>query len=186
MIFGHLGIAFLLKSRFYKSSLILLIICCYIPDILFYIFFGIEWTIQMNYSSVYYGAIRWIVAISGSEFSLIKYPLPLSHSIIIYVIFISIFFIIYYYNKKSKVGLVYAAAIFIHLLCDYLLRDANIAAPIVYPLYPFDPSIYHFLPPDFILDANIFWMIDLLIFMIGFFLVLRAFSKNEGRGDLAF
>jgi len=182
MIFGHFGLALLFKAKFYRRSLILILICCYLPDILFYIFFGIQWTLTMPYSSVFNGLLKWILSITGTTITLVDYPLPLSHSIIIYFIFGIFFLLIYFMKKHSIAGLFYLGIIFIHLLFDFLLPDVTFGVPIVYPLYPFDPVLTHAFPYLFI-DADIFWLIDLTIFLVGFFVILWAFSKKEGRTD---
>ena len=179
MIFGHFGLAFLFKSKFYKkSSIIFLLICCYLPDILLVLFFGIEWVIRMPYPPILYGMIRNILTLGGDSYTFIDDPSMPSHSVIIFLIFISIFLIFFIGRKKLASGLVYGGAIFSHLLFDLLLPDTNRLKPIVYPLYPFDSAPLEF----YILDANLFWLIDLSIFILGFFVILWAFSRYEERG----
>lgn len=176
MIFGHIGLAFLLKSKFYKkSSLLFLLFCSFLPDILFLAFFGIEWVIRMPYPPIFYGMIRSILTLAGGSYTFIDDPSMPSHSIIIFIIFISIFLIFFIGRKKLVSGLVYGGAIFSHLLFDLLLPDANRAKPIVYPFYPFDSAPLEF----YILDVNLFWLIDLSIFVLGFFVILWAFSRHE-------
>ncbi|MHA1266235.1 MAG: hypothetical protein ACTSRS_13465 [Candidatus Helarchaeota archaeon] len=164
MIFGHLGIAFLLKSKFYKRSLILLIICCLLPDLLYYLLLGIQ----------------YLILLINPTLLIVQYVIPITHSVILYVIFI-LFYMIFSIPRNQVVSaLIYGAAILSHLLFDFLLPDANMGVPLVYLLYPFDSSIFHFLPYISI-DANLFWFLDLLVFIIGFFVILWAFSKYEGR-----
>ncbi|MFX1293762.1 MAG: hypothetical protein ACFFD2_02715 [Promethearchaeota archaeon] len=176
MIFGHFGFALLVKAKFYKRSLILILICSYLPDLLFYILFGIQWTLVMSYSPVFNGLLRWILSISETSFSLTDDPSAPSHSIILYIIFISIILIYLVIRKKIVSGVIYGGVILSHILFDLILPDANRGKPIVYPFYPFYSAHLEL----YILDATLFWLIDLSIFIVGFFLMLWAFSKKEG------
>jgi len=184
MIFGHFGLALLLKAKFYNKSFFLLIIFCYLPDILYYLFFGIQWVLIIDYPPILTGALRPLLSMTGSSISFIDYPIPLSHSIALYLIFSFILLITLFIQKRSLGGLLFTGAIFTHLLADFLVPDATLGVPIVYPFYPFDPAITHALP-YFLWDSTYFWLIDLSIFILGFFMGLWAFSKKSGRADIA-
>jgi hypothetical protein len=183
MIFGHIGFAFLLKSAFYKRSLVFLLICSFLPDIVFYILFGIQWTVTVPHSPLLNGLFQWILTMTKTDFSLIDNPLPLSHSIALWLIVIGIFLILWGARKKLVPALFFGGVILSHLLFDFLLPDANMGVPLVYPFYPFDPSLTHFLPYLYI-DASVFWLIDLSIFILGLFALLWAFSNKEGRTEI--
>jgi len=183
MIFGHFGLAILLKAKYYNKSLIYLLFFCYLPDILFYIFFGIQWTLVTNYAPILTGLLRPLLSLTKTSLSFINKPLPLSHSIILYVLFAIILLVGFSARKRSIVGLVFVIALFSHLLFDILLPDATISIPIVYPFYPFDPSITDYIPFP-IWDNAIFWLIDLAVFIFGFFVGLWAFSKKSGREEI--
>jgi hypothetical protein len=179
MIFGHLGLAFIFKAKFYKRSLILLILFSFLPDILFYVFFGIQWTIVMTYNPMFNGLLRWILNLTGTPVILVDDPSAPSHSIIVYVLFFSLILVLMTIGSRKKVvaGLIYGAILFSHILFDLLLPDANRGKAIVYPLYPFNQTPLEF----YIMSDTLFWLIDLSIFVLGFFLYLWAFSKHEGR-----
>ncbi len=178
MIFGHLGLAFIFKAKFYKRSLILLIILSFLPDILFYILFGIQWTMVMSYNPIFNGLLKWILNLTGSSPTLVDFASAPSHSIILYVMFFSLIIVLLGLHKKLVSGLIYGGIIFSHLLFDLILPDAN-RWNIVYPLYPFDQTPLNLYQVG--INDTIFWLIDLSIFVLGFFLYLWAFSKNEGR-----
>ena len=179
MIFGHLGIAFLLKSKFYKRSLILLIILCYIPDIIFYV---ISWMLRYVSLPLYqFGLAHWLLSLFSTDTSWTKNLTPVSHSIILYVIFISLFLIYLLVHNRIKSGLIYGFAVFSHLLLDILFLDHYWGDRGVYLLFPFDSAS---LPVLLTSDWLYFWFIDLGIFIIGFFTILWAFSKYEGRQEL--
>lgn len=180
MIFGHLGLAFLFKAKFYNRSLLALVIFCYLPDLIYYILFGTQYILVMDYPPINFGVIRWLISITGSDITLIKNPVPLSHSVILYTIFIVVFVVLLIPRGHVKRVLFYGAIILVHLLFDFLLPDANMKVPLVYLFYPFDPSIANFLPYLY-WDALVFWFLDFLIFIAGFFVLLWAFSKNVGR-----
>jgi hypothetical protein len=183
MIFGHLGLAMLLKAKYYSKSLIFLIIFCYLPDIVFYVFFGVQWTLITDYPPIWSGLLRPILSLTGTHLSFIDYPLPLSHSIILYVLFTFILLLGFSARKRSILGLIFTVALFSHLLFDILIPDATIGVPIVYPFYPFDPAITHYVP-FLAWDNAVFWLIDLSVFIFGFFTVLWAFSKKSGQEEL--
>ena len=175
MIFGHLVIAFLLKSKFYKKSLLLFMIFCFLPDIIFYILFGMQYVVTMEYSTLNYGLLRWILSLAGTEISFVEFAQPLSHSLVLYAIFLEIFLVYFFTRKRIISGLVYSGAILSHLLCDFLMLDHYWG---VYLFYPFDPSLDHHLPYlglDMYSQNAVFWLIDLLIFLVGFFVLLWAF-----------
>ncbi len=177
MIFGHLGIAFLLKSKFYKRSLLLLIFLCYIPDIIYYL---ISWSVQyVSIPTYQYGLVHWILSVVGVEYSFAKNLIPLSHSIILYAIFLSLFLIYFLFHKRARSGLVYSLAIVSHLLLDIVFLDHYWGVSL---LYPFDPNANQWAP--MYSESLYFWFIDLIIFIIGFFVILWAFSKYEGQQDL--
>ncbi|HUY00738.1 MAG TPA: hypothetical protein VMV49_14350 [Candidatus Deferrimicrobium sp.] len=134
----------------------------------------------MPHSPLLNGLFQWILEMTNADFSLIDNSIPLSHSIALWLIFISIFLILLGTRKKLVAGLLFSGAILSHLLVDFLLPDANRGVPLVYPFYPFDPSLYHFLPYIYI-DAMVFWLVDLSIFILGLFVLLWAFSKKEER-----
>lgn len=180
MIFGHLGLALLLKSKFYKRSAIFLIICCFLPDIIYYTLFGINYVVVMDYPLINGGLLRWLISWSGAEFTFLDNPIPLSHSIALWLIGISIFITLFALKNRIVPALMYSGAILSHLLLDFLLPDAHVGFPLVYPWYPFDPALNHFLP-YFFLDRSLFWLIDLLVLIAGFFAILWAFSKNEAQ-----
>lgn len=180
MIFGHFGIALMLKAKFYKRSLIYMLFFCFLPDIVFYILFFIQRSIIMPHPPYFNGLLQWILEITGIELSIEDNPLPFSHSMIIFSIFIMIALILTIPRKKLISGLIYSGAILSHFLFDFLLPDANIATPILYPLYPFNSTF--FIEP-FLIDNMVFWMVDLLVFIGGFFIILWAFSRNEERGE---
>jgi hypothetical protein len=183
VIFGHLGLAFLFKAKFYSKSFMLLVVFCYLPDLFYYLFFGIQWVLVIDYPPILSGVLRPLLSITGFSLSFIDYPIPLSHSIALYLIFSSIFLLVFFIHKRSLGGLIFTGALFTHLLADFLLPDATIGVPIVYPFYPFDPSIAHALP-YFIWDSSFFWLIDLSVFILGFFMGLWAFSKKGGQADI--
>lgn len=184
MIFGHLGVAFLLKSKFYKRSLIILIPCCFIPDIIYFLFYGIQYIIVSNYPSIYNGLLGWILNLSGAEITITNIKsssMAFSHSIILYVIFLSFFLIYSFIHGRTSSRLIYVGAILGHLGLDILLLDHLYG---VFPLFPFEPTLEVF-PPQFFLplfnfESAWFWIIDLSIFAAGFFVLLWAFSKYEG------
>ena len=179
MIFGHLGIAFLLKSKFYKRSLILLIILCYIPDIIYYV---ISWMLRYVSLPLYqYGLAHWLLSLFSIDTTWTKNLIPVSHSFILYVIFISVFLIYLVIHNRARSGLIYGFAIISHLIVDIIMLDHYWG---VYLLYPFDPNPTHSLPFLMYSDSVFFWLIDLVIFIIGFFTILWAFSKHEGRQEL--
>ncbi len=182
MIFGHLGIAFLFKSKFYNRSIIFLIICSYLPDILFYIFFGIQWTLLMPYNPIFNGVIRCILNVTGISISFIDDPSMPTHSLFLIILFLLLALFIALIYKHFKAILIYSGIILSHLLFDVLLPDANRGKPIVYPLYPINSTPFEL----YILDSTIFWLIDLSIFILGFFIILWAFSVKEGRTDTVF
>ena len=183
MIFGHLGLSLLFKAKFYNKSFLLLIIFSYLPDLLYYLFFGVQWVLVIDYPPFLSGVLRPLLSMTGTSISFIDYPIPLSHSIALYMIFASIFLFALFIHKRSLGGLIFTGALFIHLLADFLMPDATLAVPIVYPFYPFDPSIAHSLP-YFMWDSSFFWLADLTILILGFFAGLWAFSKKSGRADI--
>lgn len=179
MIFGHLGIAFLLKSKFYKRSLILLVILCYIPDILYYF---ITWILQYVTLPTYeYGLAHWILALFGAESSWAKNLIPLSHSFILYLIFTAFLLAYLLFHSRIKAGLIYTFAFLSHLVVDIFLLDHYWG---VYLFFPFDSDPTHSLPFFVYTDSTIFWLVDLALFIAGFFAILWAFSKYEGREEL--
>ena len=178
MIFGHLGIAFLLKSKFYKRSLILLIILCYIPDIIYYV---ISWLLRYVSLPLYqFGLAHWLLSLFSTDTSWTNNLIPVSHSVILYVIFISVFLIYLGFHNRVRSGLVYSLAIVSHLAVDIVFLEDNIWWGVSL-LYPFDPNanswalIYS--------NSPYFWFIYLIIFIVGFFTILWAFSKHEGRQE---
>ncbi|NVM53087.1 MAG: hypothetical protein HWN66_05245 [Candidatus Helarchaeota archaeon] len=182
MIFGHLGVAFFLKAKFYKRSLIILTIFSFLPDIIFYILFGTQ-NIMVNYPPISNGLLGWLISVFGSDFALIDFPLPMSHSIVLYVMFISLFLILAFSRNRIGSGLIYSGAILSHFLFDFLMPDANLKPErIIYPFYPFDPDLLHGIS-RIPLNDSLFWVIDLIVFIAGFFVVLWAFSRNEAKWD---
>ncbi|MHA1131286.1 MAG: hypothetical protein ACTSQI_12760 [Candidatus Helarchaeota archaeon] len=131
----------------------------------------------MSYNPIFNGLLRWILNLTGSEVSFIDDSSAPSHSIIIYVLFFCMVMLLLIPRKKVISGLIYGGMLFSHILFDLILPDANRGKPIVYPFYPFSKTPLEF----YIMDSTLFWLIDLSVFILGFFILLWAFSKKEGR-----
>jgi len=168
LIFYQIGLSLVIKQKFKDIPFLFIIISLYLPDLLLL-------------SLWLYDLIIWI---SGSYSLLINYHL-ISHSVLIWCIISSFILLIFIFNKKLKIGILFIFCIFVHLGMDILRPTFNFVYFSMYRMispYHFVNLLYPFIIPEIELAIYIpefvIWIIDFGILLLEIFYVISKIANE--------